>query len=119
MESYVLFFPYGFQYPACSLKSSFADPDPAFLGHPDPDQGKYQIRILYPRKYHCNYNFLVILNCLKYSFVKIICLSLISSVIRCLDLVKMPLKKTIYFAKHQKHIRIRSFLGHPYPDPDP
>ena len=23
------------------------DPDPVFLGHPDPDPGKYRIRILY------------------------------------------------------------------------
>ena len=26
------------------------DPDPVFLGHPDPDAGKYRIRILYPQK---------------------------------------------------------------------
>ena len=48
--------------------------DPVFLGHPDPDPdpGKYRIRILYPENDPCNYNFLVIKNCLKYSFIQII-----------------------------------------------
>ena len=34
------------------LKNSVADPDPVFLGHSDPDPGKYRIRIriLYPQK---------------------------------------------------------------------
>ena len=39
---------------------SVADPDPFFVGHPDPDPGKYGIRILYPPKDPCNSNFLVI-----------------------------------------------------------
>ena len=36
--------------------------DPVFLGQPDPDPnpGKYRIRILYPQKKTCNSNFLVI-----------------------------------------------------------
>ena len=34
--------------------------DPVFLGQPDPDPGKYRIRIVYPQKDPCNYNFLVI-----------------------------------------------------------
>ena len=34
--------------------------DPVFLGHPDPDPGKYRIRILYPQKDPCNSKFLVI-----------------------------------------------------------
>ena len=33
--------------------------DPVFLGHPDPDPGKYRIRILYPQKDPWNSNFLV------------------------------------------------------------
>ena len=35
-----------------AVKTSVADPDPVFFGHPDPDQnpGKYRIRILYPQK---------------------------------------------------------------------
>ena len=32
------------------LENSVADQDPVFLGHPDPDPGKYRIRILYPQK---------------------------------------------------------------------
>ena len=44
------------------------------------------------------------------------------SVIRCLDLVLKSHTRIIYFAKHQKHISriliwIRSFWGHPDPDP--
>ena len=72
----------------CTVLTSVADPDPdpVVLGHPD--SGKTRIRVLYPQKDPCNYNFLVIENCLKYSFVKIILLSLILSVIRCLDLVR-------------------------------
>ena len=33
--------------------------DPVFLGHPDPDPGKYQIRIriLYSQKDPCDFNF--------------------------------------------------------------
>ena len=34
--------------------------DPVFLGHPDPDPGKYRIRILYPQKDPWNSNFLFI-----------------------------------------------------------
>ena len=51
---------------------SVVDPDPVFLGHPNPDPGKYRIRILHPQKDPCNLNFLVKENCLKYSFVQII-----------------------------------------------
>ena len=40
--------------------TSVADPDPVFLGHPDPDPGKYRIRIFYPQKDPYNSNFLVI-----------------------------------------------------------
>ena len=44
------------------LKSSvvdpYLDPDPVFLGLPDPDPGKYHIRILYPKKDPCSSNFL-------------------------------------------------------------
>ena len=39
--------------------SSVADPDPVFLGHPDPDP-EYRIRILYTQKDPCKSNFLVI-----------------------------------------------------------
>ena len=42
----------------------------SFLGHLD--LGKNRIQILYPQKDPCNKNFLVIYNCPKYSFVKII-----------------------------------------------
>ena len=38
---------------------SIADPDPVFLGHPDPDPGK-RIRIPYPQKGPCNSYFFVI-----------------------------------------------------------
>ena len=34
--------------------------DPVFLGHPDPDPGKYRTRIIYPQKDPCSSNFLVI-----------------------------------------------------------
>ena len=37
-------------------EGSVADPDPVFLGQPDP--GKYQIRILYLQKDPCNSNML-------------------------------------------------------------
>ena len=37
-----------------TVQSSVAYPVPVFLGHPDPDPGKYQILILYPQKDHCN-----------------------------------------------------------------
>ena len=46
--------------------------DPVFLGHPNPDPGKYRIRILYPQKDPCSLVILVKYHCLKYSFVKII-----------------------------------------------
>ena len=32
------------------VAGSVADPDPVILGHPDPDPGKYRIRILYLQK---------------------------------------------------------------------
>ena len=94
--------------------------DPVFLGHPDPGPGKYRIRILYPQKDPCNYNYLVIKNCLKYSFVKIIFLSLILSVIRCLDLVRKCHTKIIYFASKTYLSRIRiQILKTGSADPDP
>ena len=34
------------------VKITVADSDPVFLRHPDPDPGKYRIRILYPLKTH-------------------------------------------------------------------
>ena len=46
--------------------------DPVFWGYPDPDPGKYRIRILYQQKDSCNLIFLVKYLCLKYSFVQII-----------------------------------------------
>ena len=44
--------------------------DPVFLGHSDPDPGKYRIWILYPQKDPCNLIFLLKYHCLKYSFVQ-------------------------------------------------
>ena len=81
--------------------------DPVFLGHPDPDPdpGKYRIRsrILFPQKDSCNSNFLVI-KLSKIQFRPNTFLSLILSVIGCLDLVRKCHNKNIYFTTHQKHI---------------
>ena len=43
------------------VENSVVDPDPdlVFLDHPDPDPGKYRIRILYPQKAPCNSKYLV------------------------------------------------------------
>ena len=80
-----------------------SDPDPVFFGPPDPDPGKYRIRILYPQKDPCNLIFLVKYHCLKYSFVQIIFIF----DFKCHKMIrfgkKMPLKKYL-FAKHLKHI---------------
>ena len=76
------------------VESSVAEQDP------HPGKNRFRIRILYPQEDPCNLNFLVIINCFKYSFVK----KIILSVIRCLDLVRKCQKKNIYFAQHQKHI---------------
>ena len=35
---------YLFNFVEYSLNTSVADPDPVFLGHPEPDPGKYRIR---------------------------------------------------------------------------
>ena len=47
------------------------DLDPIFLGNPDPDPGKYRIRILSPQTGLCKYAYLDIYCCFKYSFGKI------------------------------------------------
>ena len=85
---------------SCSLRIRIRS-DTVSLGHSDPDPGKYWNRILYLQKDPCNSKFLVIYNCLKYSYVSNV-LSLILSVIRFG--IKMPYIKIIYFAEHQKHI---------------
>ena len=70
---------------------SVADPDPVFLGHPDPDSGKYRIRILYPHKKNLIILIFSLYTLSKIQFRQINFLSLILSVIRCLDLgKKMP-----------------------------
>ena len=80
--------------------------NPVFFGHPDPDPGKYRIRILYPQKTPCYSNFLVIKLCKTqfrpYNFLIFDFkwhnnfLSLILSVIWCLDLVRKCHKKYLF-----------------------
>ena len=113
-----------------NLLTSVADPDSdpirsGLFRSPGSRSGKIPDHV--SKKDPCNSKFLIIWNCVKYSFVKIIFSSLILSVIRWLDLVSNYYNKIIYFAKHQKHIvvgsgsgsgRIQSFWGHQDPDPD-
>ena len=66
------------------------------------------IRILYPQKDPCNSNFLLI-KLSKIQFLPNKFLSLILSVIGCLDLLRKC--QNIYFAKHQKHILVLSRIG--------
>ena len=94
--------------------TSVADPDPVFLGHPDPDPGKYRIRILYQQKDPCNSNFHVKYNCLKYRFVQII--FIFDFVIRCLDLVRKCHKK-IFILLNIKNISISRIRIRSDPDP--
>ena len=79
---------------------SVADPDPVFLGHPDPDSGKYRFRIRENTGSRSGFFFLKktpviqifsLYTLSKIKFRQINFLSLILSVIRCLDLgKKMP-----------------------------
>ena len=89
------------------VRSSVADRDPVFLGHPDPDPdpGKYliQIRILNPQKDPCSSNFLVI----KLSKIQFRPNNLFFFDFRCHRMFRFGKKmnfKNIYFAKHKKHM---------------
>ena len=92
--------------------------DPVFLGHPDPnpDPGKYRIRILYLQKDPCNLIFLVNFHCLKYSFVQRIFIF----DFECHKMLrfgkKISLKNILILLNIKTYLgRIRFFLGPPDP----